>query len=556
MRSTSYPPPSRPVAMGINGMVASAHYLASAAGLHVLQEGGNAFDAAVATGSTLGVVEPHMSGVGGIGVALAYVAAEGQVRALDFSGRAPQAAQWSRFNEKTKEKWTEAEHGRVDYGAGVLSPLVPGNPAGWLALHERYGSLDLERLFRPAIDYADNGFPVTSLTSFVIGESASRLREFPASASILLGTGDRPPAAGSVLKMPALAGSLRLIAEGGHEAFYRGGLAERIVKGSQEAGGILSDEDLAAYEAEWQDPVSVTYGDFRVLTSPPSSCGFQILQTLRLLEGYDGLRFQDPETVHLQIEAAKLSGIDRIRHGNDPDYVSVPVNRLLSDEHVAALRRRLRVGRAGESPGNRYVPGVLEVGQRSAWESDSGMTTSFAVADRDGNVVNVTQTLGAFFGSAVVAGDTGIFLNNGCYWFDGDEDGPNPIGPRKRVAFVLAPTQTLRDGSFHLSLGTTGGYGIFQTTPQMLLNMLEFGMDVQQAIDAPRFSTAEGVRVMVEEGFPKNVRRALSAWGHEFSLMNGYPMGLGSAHGIVVDSERGVFQGGADPRRDGIALGW
>ena len=543
MRQKSYPPPSRPVSLGVNGMVASAHPLASAAGLHVLREGGNAFDAAVAIGATLGVVEPHMSGVGGIGVALAYVAGEGQVRALDFSGRAPRAVEPSRFAEETKE-------------TGVLAPLVPGNPAGWLALHERYGSLDRERLFRPAISYAENGFPVTSLTSFVIGESAARLRRFPASASILLDAGTRPPAAGSVLKMPSLAGSLRLIAEGGHEAFYRGELAERIVKGSQEAGGLFSDEDLAGYRAEWQDPISVTYRDFQVSTTPPSSCGFQILQTLRLMEAYDALRFQEPETVHLLIEAAKVCGTDRIRHSGDPAYVAVPVGRLLSNEYAATQRRRIRRDQAAASPGNRFRPGALEDGRKSVWESDRGMTTHFAVADRDGNVVSVTQTLGAFFGSAVSVGDTGIFLNNGCYWFDSDEDGPNPVGPGKRVAFVLAPTHTFRDGRFYLSLGTTGGYGILQTTPQMLLNLLEFGMDVQQAIDAPRFSCAEGVRVMVEEGFPTHVRRALARWGHELTLVNGYPMGLGSAHGIVVDSERGVFHGGADPRRDGVALGW
>ena len=231
--------------MGSNGMVTSAHNLASVAGLNVLMEGGNAFDAAVATAATLGVVEPHMSGIGGVGVALAYVARERRIRVLNFSGRAPLAADPSRFTEENKE-------------TGVLAPLVPGNVAGWLTLHDRYGSLDRERLFRPAIAYAYNGFPVTSLTSFVISESAPRLRLFPASASTFLGRGGRAPTPGSVLRMPDLASSLRLIADGGQEAFYRGELAQRIVTGIQTAGGLMTEEDLSGYEAEWQDPISVT----------------------------------------------------------------------------------------------------------------------------------------------------------------------------------------------------------------------------------------------------------------------------------------------------------
>ena len=325
VRHPSYPPPSRPLAMGANGMVSSAHPLASLAGIHVLLEGGNAFDAAVATGAALAVVEPHMSGVGGIGVALAYVAREARVRALNFSGRAPRAAEPSVFTEEAKE-------------TGILAPLVPGNVAGWLTLHERYGSLDRERLFRPAIDYAENGFPVTSLTSFVIAESVPRLGLFPASASILLGTGNRGPAPGSLLKMPGLAQSLRVIADGGQEAFYRGELAERIVRGSEAAGGLFAEDDLAGYEAEWQDPVSVAYRGHEIFTTPPNSGGFQILQTLKLMEGFGDLAFQDPETVHLLIEAAKLCVTDRIRYGGDPDYVSAPLEGLLSEEYAAAQR--------------------------------------------------------------------------------------------------------------------------------------------------------------------------------------------------------------------------
>jgi gamma-glutamyltranspeptidase/glutathione hydrolase len=473
-----------------------------------------------------------MSGLGGIGVALAYVASEGRVRALDFSGKAPAAAESSRFTEQTKE-------------TGPLASLVPGAVAGWLTLQERYGVLERERLLQPALHYAQSGFPVTALTNFVISESAPKLSMYETSASVLLGTDGRAPGVGTVLAMPGLARSLHLIAKGGHEAFYRGTLAAQIVSASQADGGLLSERDLADYEAEWREPVGTAYADFEVVTTAPSSCGFQILQTLKLIEGFH-TRFQEPETVHALIEAAKLCTHDRVMHGADPEFSTVPLDGLLADDHVAAQRRRITPGVAAPFLGNRHRPG-----------DGRGMTTHFAIADRDGNVVSVTQTLGAFFGSGWSAGDTGIFFNNGCYWFDSDSSGPTPIRPGDRVAFVLAPTFTFRDGNLFMSLGTTGGYGILETTPQILLNMLEFGADIQQAIDAPRFSLDEGVRVLVEERFPVELRQALSRWGHQFVEMNGgYPMGLGAAHGIVVDAERGVFQGGADPRRDGVALGW
>ena len=456
--------------MGTDGMVASAHPLATLAGLHVLLDGGNAFDAAIATAVTLSVVEPHMSGVGGIGVALAHVAREGRVRALNFSGRAPGAAEPSRFTEETKE-------------TGILAPLVPGSVAGGLTLHERYGTLDRDRLFRPAIDYAENGFPVTSLTSYVINESAASLRRVPASAATLLGAGGRAPAPGSLLKMPELASSLRSIAKGGREEFYRGELARRIVQGTREAGGLFSEEDLRGYEAEWQDPVSVSYRGREVFTTPPSSGGFQILQTLKLMEqfGDQELGNDMPESVHLLVEAIKLCATDRVRYGGDPDYTRAPLQSLLSTEYAATQRERIERGTAAVLSDNRHrdppPEGALRPG--SPPEPAPGETTHFAVADRDGNVVSITQTVGAWFGSGVSVGDTGIFLNNGCLWFDVEDGSPNAIAPGRRVDLVLAPTHTFSGGKFYASIGTTGGYAILQTTVQILMNLLDFGMDIQ-----------------------------------------------------------------------------
>ena len=531
--------------MGVSGMVTSAHPLASQAGVRMLNAGGNAIDAAVATAATLNVVEPYMSGLGGIGLALVHVAREGRPRALNFSGRAPQAAEPSLFTDETKE-------------TGMLASLVPGNVAGWLTLHEAYGSLDRERLFQPAVEYAEDGFPITHLNSRMIAKGAARLSAFP-SGSMLLDSRGAAPAPGSRLRMPELAASLRAVAKGGREVFYAGDLARRVVEANRQMGGLLTEEDLAGYEAEWQDPISVEYRGHQVYTTPPNSSGFQIIQTLKLMEGFGDkdLVFHSPHTLHLFMESVKLCVADRIRYAGDPDDHPVPIRGLLSDAYAAVQRNRIDRERAAFVPGEHYarvVPeGALEAGRPE--EFDSGMTTHFATADRDGNVVSVTQTLGSAFGCAAAAGDTGILLNNMCYWFDLEEGGSNRIGPGKRVDFVVAPTQTFKDGRFMLSMGTPGSWGILQTTPQFLLNVLEFGMDVQQAIEAPRFRYYTGRRVEMEERFPVHVRHALENRGHEVAVIDAWSMNVGGAQGIYADQDAGVFQGGADPRRDGDAVG-
>ena len=540
-----YPPSTRPVAMGVNGMVTSAHPLASQAGLRMLMAGGNAFDAAVATASTLNVAEPFMSGVGGIGVAVVYVAREDRVRALNFSGRAPRAAEPDRFTDDSKNK-------------GIMSCLVPGNVAGWLTLHETYGSLERKAVFQPAIDYAENGSPVTHMNHGVFVSSAEALSRYP-SGSIILDSAGRAPPVGSRIKMPQLSASLRRIADGGKEEFYRGELAQRIVEGNRELGGLFVLDDLADYEAQWNEPISVDYRGYEIYTTPPNSTGFQVLQSLKVLEGFEGtdLIFQHPNTLHLMMEAFKLCVTDRIKYGGDPDYVKAPLDDLLSDAYAARQRQRIDRGKAAVVSGEHYTR-ILPEGSLTpgSLEFDGGMSTHFAVADRDGNVVSVTQTLGGAFGSGAAVGDTGIFLNNMCNFFDLEEGSPNRIGPGKRVDFVVAPTQTFKDGKFHLSMGTPGGWGILQTTPQLLMHALDFGMNVQQAIEAPRFRYFAGTSVQMEERFPAHVRSALQDRGHEITVLEPWSRIVGGAHGIRVDMDEGVFQGGADPRRGGFAIGW
>ena len=359
--------------------------------------------------------------------------------------------------------------------------------------------------------------------------------------------------------MQQLAESLRAIARDGEETFYRGELAQQLINGVRSMDGLLTAEDLAEYRAEWVEPISTDYRGYQVFTHPPNSSAFQVLETLNLMEGFDPdeLVSQDPQTLHLFMESVKLCVADRIHYAGDPDFVKAPLQGLLSKDYATEQRSRIDRQRASLVSGEHYTRDVAEgsLAPGDAQAFDGGMTTHFATADRDGNVATVTQTLGGGFGSAVAVGNTGIFLNNMGAWFDLEEGSPNRIGPGKRVDFVVAPTQTFRNGRFALSMGTPGSWGILQTTPQMLLNVLEFGMNVQQAIDAPRFRYYTGTRVALEERFPVETRRALAKLGHEVELLDPWSASVGGAQAIAVGAGQGVFQGGADPRRDGYAFG-
>jgi len=539
-----FPKSNRPVAVGVNGMVSSAHPLASQAGLKMLMDGGNAIDGAIATAATLNVVEPYMSGLGGIGVALIYVNKDDKVKALNFSGRTAKAAYSDQFTEESK-------------GSGIKSALIPGNAAGWLTMHKEYGSLDIEQIFKPAINYAQNGFPITSLNSKIMNSATQKLSEFP-SASLIRRHDNKLPEPGSKHFFPELAESLRALTRGGMESFYQGEMAEKIVNGNKDLGGIFTLQDFAEYEAEWQSPISINYKGYEIYTTKPNSSGFQILQTLKTIAGFsEPMVFQHPETLHLMAESIKLAATDRIAYGGDPEHTDIPVSGLISESYAVHQRARISPDRASGVSGEHYArevaDGALQPGNPKDY--DGGMTTHFSVADRDGNVVSVTQTLGAGFGCGAAVGDTGIFLNNMCYWFDLDENSPNRIGPSKRVDFVVAPTQTFRGRDFFLSMGTPGGWGILQTTPQFLTNVLDYDMNVQEAIEAPRMRCPEGAKLHMEERFPPHVRQALEIKGHDVVVLEPWSMSVGGAQGIAINMESGVYQGGADPRRDGVAIG-
>ena len=537
---------TRAPAMGRRGMIASAHPLASNAGVNALRKGGNAIDAAVAVASTLNVVEPYMSGMGGVGVGLVYVKSEGRTRALDFSGRAASAARPEMFDEVTRDR-------------GPRAPLVPGNLSGWLTMHSAYGTLPLDKLFEEAIDFAANGYPITPMNAETIKNTFERFADVGWSSDALDCLGEAPPV-GSVLKQPALAESMAEVVSGGQEEFYRGKLGDRMCEGIAAADGLISRDDLATYEAAWHDPITTDYRGLEFRVPPPNSGGFQILETLNILDGYGPLPYGVPESIHLVIEAVLAAADDRVRYGGDPDHVAIPLELLLSSDYAEQVRSRIALDRASEPPAERYGRSEIDLIPEYATfprVPAPGPTTHFATADSEGNVVTVTQTLGGGFGSGFAPGGTGVFLNNMGKWFDIDPDcgSPNIVGPGKRVDFCVSPIQIFSGGEIVLSIGTPGSYGILHTSVQMVRAFVDGGMNVQEAIEAPRFRHYDTGDIFYEGRAPQEILERLRQMGHRIGRLPDWTAAVGGGHGIQF-TEFGTFLGGADPRRDGVAAGW
>lgn len=546
--ATTHGRSTRAPATGTRGMVASAHPYASRAGLDVLQDGGNAVDAAVAVATTLNTAEPYMSGAGGIGMAMIYIAKENRTRILNFSGHAPNAAQPEMYDKLNAE-------------TGPISPLVPGNVSGWMTMHEEYGTLPRARVLRDAIDYARDGIALSPFNASMVEENLVRIDQFETSQKAIVVERERL-SAGSVFKQPDLADTYSLIAEGGQKEFYEGSLGDRIQQGLQVSGGIISRAELAEYRAYWQEPLSTNYRGFEVRTPPPNSAGYQILETLNILSHFDDLQYGSADTVHKLVEAVYIAADDRAKYSGDPRYVDIPLDRLLSAEYAEEKAAGINLIEAGGHPAERWNRSRVDhppAGVKP--EFASGLTTHFATADSEGNVVTVTQTLGGAFGSAVVAGDTGVFMNNMCKWFDIEPgtDSPNIIGPGKQQDFCLAPAQVFRpDGDstkIHLSLSTPGSWGILHTTAQMIHNQLDHGMNVQEAIEAPRFRFYDDGMLLLENRFPRRIREDLARRGHRVHVAPDWHNAVGGGQGIQF-TEHGSMLGGADPRRDGVALGY
>jgi gamma-glutamyltranspeptidase/glutathione hydrolase len=521
---------TRSPVLALNGLAATSQPLASAAALRVLQDGGNAVDAAICAAAVLNVVEPMSTGIGGDMFALVYMQQDGKPVALNGSG-------WS--GSKATMPFFGARNLASVPLHGMHSVTVPGAVAGWFKLHGRYGKASMKRILAPAIEYADKGFPVSDIIAAQWQRAYERLKATPEAARDLLPKGNAP-SHGDIVRFPRLSRTLSQIAEGGHDVFYKGEIAQRIVEFSEKHDGMLTREDFADFDAQWIEPVSTKYHGYDVYELGAQTQGITVLEMLNILEGFDlkSVEHNSAQYLHLLIEAKKLAFADRDAYIADPDKVGVPVERLISKEY-AAERRKL-ISRTHAMPNPRA--GIRE----------NGDTVYLTVVDKDRNAVSFINSLFESFGSGLVVGDTGIVLHNRGALFHLDPTHPNVVAPRKRPFHTLIPGMVLHDNKPFFSFGVMGGDNQPQGHVQVLINLIDFGMDVQQAGEAPRFRHA-GEEVLLESAFSTPVRSALTQMGHHVATSVD---AWGGYQGILIDSSRGVLVGGSDPRKDGLAIGW
>ncbi|MBI3967837.1 MAG: gamma-glutamyltransferase [Chloroflexi bacterium] len=519
--------------------VASPHQLASAAGLRALLAGGTAVDAQIAVHAVLSVVYPNMTGLGGDAFWLIFEAATGQVHALNGSGRSAAAA--------TRERYRSLGYDRIPPRGPHAALTVPGAVDSWFEAHRRFGRLSIGFLLEPAIDYAESGSPVGSSLAGWLARDVELLSRYEATRRSFLSPEGAPPRAGDRLAQPDLARTLRAIAANGPDELYRGDTARRLLAALGTAGSPLAQADLAEHRSNWVEPISLRYRAFDAYNFPPNSQGFAALQILGILQstGVASLDHLSAEYVHLVVEATKLAFEDRDRYLTDPEFAPIPLSDLLDRDYL-----RRRAGLIGEHARRRVEP------PRAV-----GDTSFSAAVDADGNAVAMIQSLYFDFGTAFVAGDTGILLQSrGCY-FSLDDRHPNRLEPRKRTAHTLTPALLLRDGRPALVYGAMGGEGQPQTQAALVTRVVDFGLDPQAAIDAPRwlYGPTWGettVALRLESRFPSAVAADLRSRGHEVDLLGRWDELMGHANAIQIDRDRGCLLAGFDPRSDGAALGY
>ncbi len=569
---------TRPAVAGRNGVVTTGHPIASSAGLQILIKGGNAFDAVAAVGAMAPLGEPEMNGIGGNGFMTVYHKATNTVWSLSMAGAAPKALVPSEMTPET-------------LNAGMKAGIVPGNLGGYLSVLERYGTMSLAEVFAPAIDTAEQGYPIDPMLAASIARGQKNLARYPTSAKIFL-PGGAPLKAGDLLKNPDYAATLRKLVEAEQQAlkkgasraeairaaaerFYKGDIAQEVDRFFRENGGVLRASDLAAYAPEWTQPLHTTYRGYDIYSNPATSRGgFEVLMGANLIEGVDmkAAGANSPAALHAVIEAIKISKADIYKYVADPAFVKVPTAGLMSKEFATARRALFDPTRAiayppPGSPEGSPTTSPRAQGPAFADRYDGELhTTSFSVADRFGNAVGVTPTLGGLFGNNVVVGSTGLLLNNGMRL---GSTSPYPtdinyVGAGKIPILNNSPIVVLKDGKLAYVFGTPGGETIGQTEFQVLVNLLDFGMPVQQAIEAPRlaldaepnfYKPGAAITVQIEGRVPAATVEALKAMGHQVRVLPGWGS-LGHMQVIGVDPRTGAMTAGADPRRTGYAMGY
>ena len=528
-----------------NGMAATSQPLATQVALDVLKKGGSAMDAAIAANAVLGLVEPASCGIGGDVFAIVWSAKEQKLYGLNGSGRAPQSLTIDYFMDKG-----------LSYVPfyGPLPVSVPGCVDGWFTLHEKFGRLPMEDILQPAIDYGNNGFPVSEVIAYEMASSYEALKDQPGFAQTYMPKG-RPPVKGEVFVNKDLANTYELIAKKGRDAFYKGSIAKTIDSYMKKHGGFLSYEDLASHTSNWVTPVSINYRGYDVWELPPNGQGTAALQMLNILEGFDiaKMGFGSAEYLHVLTEAKKLAYEDRAKFYADPEFNKIPLETLLSDAYAAERRNLIDLNKAANS----YPAGDMEI--------ETGNTTYLTVGDKDGNIVSLIQSIYSEFASGMVPDGLGFVLQNRGQMFNvQDRSHANALEPGKRPFHTIIPAFITKDGKPWISFGLMGGAVQPQGHAQIVVNVVDFGMNLQEAGDAPRMRhrgssqptgsvMTNGGTLYLESGFAPETLRELSKKGHRI----GFGVGMfGGYQAIGVDLENKVYTGASESRKDGQAAGY
>jgi gamma-glutamyltranspeptidase / glutathione hydrolase len=514
-----------------NGMVASSQPLATLAGVEILMKGGNAIDAAIATAAVLGVVEPSSIGIGSDAFCLFYSARDKMIKALDASGRSPYAAGLD-FSRKNGFKEMPQR--------GIHSVTVPGAVHGWATLLKSHGTKKLSDVLQAAIRHAEEGFPVAELTAEQWQESEIRLKADEGGAINYLING-RAPKSGEIFRNPRMAKTLKRIAAEGADSYYKGEIAEKLVRCSERLGGLFTLKDFADQRSDWVEPIIANYRGYDICEMPPTTQGFVALEMLKIIEGFDltAMAANSADALHAMIEAKKLAFADRDRHLADRDCMKVDVRKLFAGQRVEKLRGLINMNQASSEYPN--APGGTD-------------TEYVAAADSEGNLVSFIQSNFMGFGSGVVEPDTGIILQNRGHLFSLDEAHPNCIGSHKRCVHTLMPGMIFTGGKPYAALGLKGGHVQPQVQVQLISNLIDHGMTPQQAISTSRFNHIDGLKVGLEPDIAAGVKEDLSRRGHQ--VLGGNPESFGGAHMISIHPESGAFVGGSDPRKGGCVLGF
>ncbi len=517
---------------GLRGVVATSQPLASNAGLDILKAGGNAIDAAVATAAVLTVVEPNSTSLGGDAFVMVYIAAEKKLVGLNASGRAPYGMTLEALNEKLDKH-------DMDRIRGIYSVTVPGAVDGWFEVLEKYGTMSMAEVLEPAIYYAEHGFPVSP----IIADAwrSLEISQEPSTRATWLLDGKRAPGAGEVFRNPDLARTFRMLGSHGRDAFYKGSIAEAMVEYSDRHDGFFTMEDFADHTSTWVEPIYADYKNFRLYELPPNGQGIAALEMIKILGNVDlgAMGHNSADYLHHVIEAKKLAYADIQRWNSDPEFSHLPVREIISTEYGRSQFKRISPTKAMERPES----GI----------SGNGDTVLLEVMDKDHNAVSFIYSIYSGFGSGLVPPGTGFTLQNRGALFSREPGHVNVVEPHKRPFHTIIPAMAFKDGEFFMTFGAMGGAVQPQQHAQIFLNVVEFGMNMQQAVEIPRINHGRGLSVTVEPGISEDVLTQLEARGHQI-LRRTTRGGVGGAQGIMFDVQTGVMTGGSTPHKDGMAV--